>query len=159
MKIQILVVGKVKESFFRQGIEEYKKRLSSYVKLDIQSVKEEKAPQSLSRAEEEQVKEKEGKALLRRVDEKDEVILLDIQGEHMDSMKFSKILKNYGITGTKNLIFIIGGSLGVSNEVRNRANRRISFSKMTFPHQLMQIILLEQIYRGYRIMENHPYHK
>lgn len=153
------MVGKVKESYFRQGIEEYKKRLSSYVKCEIFSVKEEKAPQTLSLAEEEQVKEKEGKALLRQVNEKDEVVLLDIQGESMDSVKFSKILKNYGIQGTKNVIFIIGGSLGVSEEVRKRANRRISFSKMTFPHQMMQVILLEQIYRGYRIMENHPYHK
>ena len=152
-------MGKVREPFIQQGIKEYLKRLSSYVKLEMVQVKEEKAPQSLSPAEEEQVKTKEGLELLRRIGEDDEVVLLDLQGKEMDSVKFSKLLEKHSLQGTKHLIFIIGGSLGVSDEVRKRANLRVSFSKLTFPHQLMQVILLEQIYRGYRIMENHPYHK
>lgn len=159
MKLKILTVGKIKEKFYRQAVAEYEKRLTSYVKTEILSVKEEKAPQSLSPAEEEQVRVKEGRALLGKVRDTDEVILLDIKGKKTDSIGFSKLLENYELTGTKTVVFIIGGSLGVSEEVRRRANRRLSFSDMTFPHELMQVILLEQIYRGYRIMRHHPYHK
>lgn len=159
MKLKIIAVGKIKEDFYRKAVAEYVKRLGAYEKPQIITVKEEKAPQSLSPAQEEQVKKKEGRALLAKVSPEDTVVLLDISGREMDSLDFSDYLKNAAMEGTGTLAFLIGGSLGTSEEVRRRANLRLSFSPMTFPHQLMQVILLEQIYRGYRIMENHPYHK
>lgn len=159
MKITILTVGKVKEKFYRQAIEEFEKRLSRYCKLEILEVADEKTPDNASEAEEMQIKEKEGQRLLKYIKEDAWVCALAIDGKMLDSVELSEKIEQLGIAGKSHLIFVIGGSLGLADEVLNRADFLLSFSKMTFPHQLMRVILLEQIYRGYRIMMKEPYHK
>lgn len=159
MKITILTVGKLKEKFFREAVAEYCKRLSKYCKLEILEVADEKTPEKASTAEEEQIKEREGARLLKQIPESAYVLALAIDGAQMDSVSFSRKIENLGMTGKSHLIFLIGGSLGLADSVLLRADEKISFSKMTFPHQLMRVILLEQIYRGYRIMKGEPYHK
>lgn len=158
MNIKLICVGKIKESFYRDAISEYVKRLSRYCSLAIVEVEDEKTPDKASDALEEQIKEKEGKRILEKVSDC-HMILLDIGGKKYDSIGFAHQIEDYGIRGKSNLCFVIGGSLGVSKEVRNRADERISFSDMTFPHQLMRVILLEQLYRCYRIIHHEPYHK
>ncbi len=158
-KIAILAVGKIKESFYRQAIEEYKKRLSRYCRLEIVEVADEKAPEGDSAAQKERIKDREGERLLRQIKEDDWVCALAIDGEMMDSCQFSEKLEELAATGKGRFVFVIGGSLGLSGEVLKRADFRLSFSKMTYPHQLMRVILLEQIYRGYKIMKKEPYHK
>lgn len=159
MKITILAVGKIKEKFFRDAIEEYAKRLSRYCKFNVIEVPDEKTPDRASEAEEEQIKEKEAQKLLEKISNDAYVITLEIAGDELDSVSFSKTVEKLGIEGKSHIIFVIGGSLGLHQKVSKRADRKISFSKMTFPHQLMRVILCEQIYRGYRIMNNEPYHK
>ena len=159
MKITILTVGKLKEKFFREAVAEYCKRLSKYCKLEILEVADEKTPEKASTAEEEQIKEREGARLLKQIPESAYVLALAIDDAQMDSVSFSRKIENLGMTGKSHLIFLIGGSLGLADSVLLRADEKISFSKMTFPHQLMRVILLEQIYRGYRIMKGEPYHK
>lgn len=159
MKITVLTVGKLKEKFFTEAVAEYSKRLSKYCKLEILEVADEKTPEKASQAEEEQIKEREGVRLLKYIPGSAYVLALAIEGKEMDSVAFSKKIENLGMEGKSHLIFLIGGSLGLSDIVLQRANEKISFSKMTFPHQLMRVILLEQIYRGYRIMKGEPYHK
>lgn len=159
MKITILTVGKIKEKFYSQAIAEFQKRLSRYCKLEIIEVADEKTPDHASAAEELQIKEKEGRRLLKYVRENAWVCALAIEGEMLDSLELSKKLEQLGIGGISHIIFIIGGSLGLSEEVLNRTDVKLSFSKMTFPHQLMRVILLEQIYRSFRIMQKEPYHK
>lgn len=159
MNITILTVGKVKEKFFRQAIEEYTKRLSRYCKLQLIEVPDEKAPENLSDSEMEMVKQKEGEALLRYVKEGSHVIALEIKGKLLSSEELSNRLQQLAITGNSQVCFIIGGSLGLSKEVLHRTDFKLSFSPMTFPHQLMKVVLLEQIYRGFRIMRGEPYHK
>lgn len=159
MKITILTVGKLKEKFFTEAVAEYCKRLSKYCKLEILEVADEKTPEKASTAEEEQIKEREGARLLKQISEAAYVLALAIDGAQIDSISFSKKIENLGMTGKSHLIFLIGGSLGLADSVLLRADEKISFSKMTFPHQLMRVILLEQIYRGYRIMKGEPYHK
>ena len=159
MKITILTVGKLKEKFFREAVAEYCKRLSKYCKLEILEVADEKTPEKASTAEEEQIKEREGARLLKQIPESAYVLALAIDDAQMDSVSFSIKIENLGMTGKSHLIFLIGGSLGLADSVLLRADEKISFSKMTFPHQLMRVILLEQIYRGYRIMKGEPYHK
>lgn len=159
MKISILCVGRIKEKFYKDAIEEYAKRLSRYCKLEIVEVADEKTPDGASLAEEEQIKRKEGERLLAKLKEDAYVITLEIKGEKQDSVAFSQMLQKAGTAGKSHVQFVIGGSLGLHASVSGRADKKISFSDMTFPHQLMRVILCEQIYRAYRIMNGEPYHK
>lgn len=159
MKITILCVGKVKEKFYREGIEEFIKRLSRYCKLEIIEVADEKTDENASETEIRLVKEKEGEKLLKNIKEDAYVISLCIDGKQLDSESLSEKIEKLGVQGTSHIYFIIGGSLGLADEVVKRSDYKLSFSPMTFPHQLMRLILLEQIYRSYRIMNNEPYHK
>lgn len=159
MNVKILCVGKIKEKFYRDAILEYSKRLSKYCNLQIIEVSYEKTSETASTNEMEIVKNKEGERLLKHLKERDFVIALAIQGTQQDSVAFSKYIENLGLTGNSSVAFVIGGSLGLSNDLLARSDAQISFSKMTFPHQLMRVILLEQIYRAMRIMNNEPYHK
>ncbi|TDT63256.1 23S rRNA (pseudouridine(1915)-N(3))-methyltransferase RlmH [Fonticella tunisiensis] len=159
MNITIISVGKLKEKYLREGIEEYKKRLTRYCSIDIIEVPDEKAPENLSEREEEQIKEKEGQGILKHIRESAYVIALDIKGKMLSSEELSGLLGELALSGNSSIAFVIGGSLGLSKEVLNRANYKLSFSKMTFPHQLMRLILLEQVYRGFKILKGEPYHK
>lgn len=159
MKIRILCVGKIKEKFMREALGEYSKRLSRYIKLEIIEVVDEKTPDSASEKEENQIRDKEAERLLKQIRQEDYVIALAIDGKMYDSVAFSRKLDRFGMLGRGSVVFVIGGSLGLGEQVLERADESISFSKMTFPHQLMRVILLEQIYRGYRIMNHEPYHK
>lgn len=159
MKITILCVGKVKEKFYRDAIDEFTKRLSRYCKLEIVEVADEKTNEYASENEIRLVKEKEGERIIKNIKDDAYVITLCIDGKQLNSEELSERIERLGIQGTSHISFIIGGSLGLSNEVIKRADFKLSFSKMTFPHQLMRVILLEQIYRAYRIMNNEPYHK
>lgn len=158
-KISILCVGKIKEKYLRDGIAEYTKRLSRYCKLDVIEVADEKTPDGASETVENQIKNLEGEKLLKHIKDDDYVIALAIVGKMLDSVELSKQMESLGIRGIRHIVFVIGGSLGLSDAVLKRADYKLSFSKMTFPHQLMRMILLEQIYRGYRIMKGEPYHK
>jgi 23S rRNA (pseudouridine1915-N3)-methyltransferase len=159
MEIHILTVGKIKEKYLSDGIAEYAKRLSRYCKLRFTQVADEKTPDKASEALNRQIKETEGERILKNIREQDYVIALAIDGKMPDSVELARKLERLGIEGKSSLVFVIGGSLGLSDAVLARANEKLSFSKMTFPHQLMQMILLEQIYRSYRIIHNEPYHK
>jgi 23S rRNA (pseudouridine1915-N3)-methyltransferase len=159
MRITVICVGKIKEKYFTLGIEEYKKRLSRYCKLDIIEVPDEKTPDNASAAEEILIKKKEGERILKNVKDGAYVIALAIEGKMLTSEELSEKIESLGINGDSNVVFIIGGSLGLDDEVLKRAEYKLSFSKMTFPHQMMRMILLEQVYRGYRIMKGEPYHK
>ena len=159
MNVKILCVGKIKEKFFKDAISEYSKRLSKYCTLEIIEVVDEKTSENASDVEIALVKDKEGERILKAIKDKDFVIALAILGKQMDSVAFSKYIENLTITGHSSIVFVIGGSLGLSDSVLSRSDFKISFSEMTFPHQLMRVILLEQIYRGMRIINNEPYHK
>ncbi|MGN0298449.1 MAG: 23S rRNA (pseudouridine(1915)-N(3))-methyltransferase RlmH [Lachnospiraceae bacterium] len=159
MKISIICPGKIKEKYWNMAIDEYSKRLSRYCKLEIIEVADEKTPDGASQMVEESIKEKEGQRILAKIPEGAYVIALAIEGNKLDSVKLSKKIEALGIGGVSHIVFIIGGSLGLSTAVMSRADYALSFSAMTFPHQMMRVILLEQIYRSYRIMQNEPYHK
>ncbi len=159
MKITILCVGKIKEKFYTDAINEYLKRLSRYAKVSVIEVADEKTPDSAGETEEIQIKDKEGERLLTKITPDMYVYALEIRGNQRDSVSFAKELNNLMVQGKSHICFIIGGSLGLSKNVTARANELISFSKMTFPHQLMRVILTEQIYRCFRIINNEPYHK
>lgn len=159
MRITIACVGKVKEKFYRDAIQEYAKRLSRYVKLDIQEVADEKTPENASLALEKEIKEKEGNRLLKKIPDNAYVIALAIEGQALSSTDLAGKIEKLGLSGNSHIVFAIGGSLGLSPQVLGRADEKLSFSKMTFPHQLMRVILLEQIYRSYRIINGEPYHK
>lgn len=159
MKITIVCVGKIKEKFYQDAIREYEKRLSRYASLSIVEVKDEKTKEQASALEEKQVKDTEGVRILKNIREDGYVIALAIEGKPLDSVELSEKIAALGLRGTSHIYFVIGGSLGLSEAVLKRADFKISFSRMTFPHQLMRVILLEQIYRSYRIMNHEPYHK
>ena len=159
MNIKIITVGKLKEKYLKQGIAEYVKRLGSYCKLEIIEVNDEKVPENLSEKEMEQVKDKEGERILAKISETSYVFALAINGKQYDSVEFSKDIEQLGIRGKSDLVFIIGGSIGLSDSVLKRANEQISFGKLTFPHQLMRLVLVEQVYRAFRISKGHAYHK
>ncbi|PXV95750.1 23S rRNA (pseudouridine1915-N3)-methyltransferase [Lachnotalea glycerini] len=159
MKITLLTVGKMKEKYFKGAIEEYSKRLSRYCKLEIIEVADEKTPDHASMAEEESIKKRESQRLLKYITEQSYVIALAINGDMLDSIELSQKIEKLGVCGVSQIMFVIGGSLGLEEEILKRADCQLSFSKMTFPHQLMRVILLEQIYRAYRIAKNEPYHK
>ncbi len=159
MNIYVLCVGKIKEKFYREAVCEYSKRLSKFCKLSIIEVDDEENSQNASVATENAVKDKEGDRILKKIPSNSYVFTLEIDGKKTDSVGFSKKINDLCIKGQSNLCFIIGGSLGLSDNVKNIANEKISFSDMTFPHQLMRVILLEQIYRSFKIINNEPYHK
>lgn len=159
MKIYILCVGKIKEKFYREALDEYEKRLSRYCKLEIVEVSDEKTPDNASQALEEQIKKKEAEKILMRLKDDAYVITLEIKGDKMDSVDFSRLVQKASVEGRGNIAFIIGGSLGLHESISKVADCKVSFSDMTFPHQLMRVILCEQIYRAYRILNGEPYHK
>lgn len=159
MSVMILAVGKIKEKFYKDALNEYVKRLSRYCKMEIVEVPDEKTVENASEIAEDKIREKEAVRILKCIREDAYVIALAIQGKKYDSVQFSKRIENLEIQGKSNIVFLIGGSLGLHHILLNRADEQISFSDMTFPHQLMRVILLEQIYRAYRIRNHEPYHK
>lgn len=159
MNISIITVGKLKEKYLKLGIEEYTKRLSAYAKIDIVELADEKAPENLSETDMLIVKQKEGERILAKISPDTHVIALAIEGSMKTSEQLAENLDRLATYGKSKIAFVIGGSLGLSEDVMKRANETLSFSKMTFPHQLMRLILVEQIYRAFRINRNEPYHK
>ena len=159
MKITLITVGKIKEKYLRDAIAEYSKRLSRYCKLEIIEVADEQTPDHASDVMENTIRDKEAERIMKYVKEDAYVITLEINGKLISSEELSAKINQLGIQGTSHIIFIIGGSIGLGKEVLARSDYALSFSKMTFPHQLMRVILLEQIYRSYRIINGEPYHK
>ncbi len=159
MNITIIAVGKVREKYLKSGIEEYRKRLGRYCRLRIAEVPDVQAPEDLSPAQMEEVRRKEGENILKNIKGNTHIIALDIKGRRMSSEEMATYMDRLGVTGSSNITFIIGGSNGLSEDVLQRADMQLSFSEMTFPHQLMRLILLEQIYRWFRINRGEPYHK
>lgn len=159
MKITLITVGKIKEKFWEQAIAEYSKRLSRYCKLEIIQTVDEKTPDKAGQVMEQQIKDKEGERILSHIKDGAYVIALAIDGKTFSSEELAAQIENLAVSGQSHIQFIIGGSLGLSDSVQKRADLKLSFSRMTFPHQLMRVILLEQIYRSYRIISGEPYHK
>lgn len=159
MKITLITVGKIKEKYLKDAIAEYSKRLSRYCKLEIVEVADEKIPDNASDTVEDAIRDKEGERILKYIKEDAYVITLEIAGKMLTSEEMAEKIDKLGVQGTSHIIFIIGGSIGLGREILKRSDYALSFSKMTFPHQLMRVILLEQIYRSYRIMNHEPYHK
>lgn len=159
MKITIVSVGKIKENYLKDAIAEYCKRLGKYCKLEILEVPDEKTPEQASETAEEQIRTKEGERIRKHLKEDAYVIALAIEGKMLSSEELAEKIDLLGVRGTSHIIFVIGGSIGLGQSVMQRADYALSFSKMTFPHQLMRVILLEQIYRSYRIIQKEPYHK
>ncbi len=159
MKYTILCVGKIKEKFYTQAVEEYVKRLSRYGKTEIIEVADERTPDQASETVNRMIKDKEGERILAQIKDDSYVIALAIEGTMLDSEGLAEKMEKLAVSGTSHIVFVIGGSLGLSEKVMKRADYHLSFSRMTFPHQLMRVILLEQIYRGCRIIHHEPYHK
>ena len=159
MKITIVCVGKIKEKFYVDAIAEYSKRLGRYCSLSVVEVKDEKTKEQATDTEIAMIKEREGERILKNIREDGYVIALAIDGKLLDSVELSQKIEKLGLGGTSHIYFGIGGSLGLSDSVLRKADYQLSFSRMTFPHQLMRVVLLEQIYRSYRIMNHEPYHK
>ena len=159
MKITLITVGKIKEKYLKDAIAEYSKRLSKYCKLDIIEVSDEKTPDQASETVEEGIRSKEGEKILRYIKDDMYVITLEIAGKMLTSEELAERIEKLGIQGKSSIACVIGGSIGLGKEVLKRSDYALSFSKMTFPHQLMRVILLEQVYRSYRIMNGEPYHK
>ena len=159
MKITILAVGKLKEKYWKQAIAEYEKRLGAYSKIEMIEVPDEKAPENMSDKEIEQVKEKEGQRILAKIKPQATVITLEIQGKMLSSEGLAKELQQRMTQGQSDFVFVIGGSNGLHQNVLNRSNYALSFSKMTFPHQMMRVVLIEQVYRAFKIMRGEAYHK
>ena len=159
MKITLITVGKIKEKYLKDAIAEYSKRLSRYCKLEIVEVADEKTPDNASDTVEDAIRDKEGERILKYIKEDAYVTTLEIAGKMLTSEEMAEKIEKLGVQGTSHIIFIIGGSIGLGREILKRSDYALSFSKMTFPHQLMRVILLEQIYRSYRIMNHEPYHK
>ena len=159
MEIKIIVVGKLKEKYLKDGIAEYLKRLTSYANLKIIEIKDEAASQTLSDAEIEQIKVVEGKRIIEKLPNRARVIALDLKGKQLTSEDFAEEINETMTYGTSQIAYIIGGSHGLSQEVLQKTDLKISFGKMTYPHQLMRLILVEQIYRAFKIIRNEPYHK
>lgn len=159
MNIKVITVGKIKEKYIKLGIDEFAKRLSKYCNLEQVEVSDEKAPETLSDKEMQMIKDKEGEKILAHVKENTYLIALAIEGKMISSEELATKMQDLAISGKSHITFVIGGSLGLSDRVMKRADYKLSFSKMTFPHQLMKVILLEQVYRGFRIITGAPYHK
>jgi 23S rRNA (pseudouridine1915-N3)-methyltransferase len=159
MNITVLCVGKIKEAYYREALAEYVKRLSKYCRLNVIEVADEQTPDKTSDTEVAAILKKEEERILSKIPANSHVISLAIEGKSLDSVAFSSLIDDLGISGKSNICFIIGGSLGLSDNVKSRSDMLLSFSKMTYPHQLMRVILTEQIYRAYRIIKGEPYHK
>ena len=159
MKISIVCVGRLKEKYWTAAVDEYSKRLGKYIKLDITELPDEKAPESMSVAQERQVKEKEGERILKAIKDDAFVVTPEIEGKQLTSVELAGFISEKMTRGVSHIAFVIGGSLGLSDEVIKKSDYHLSFSKMTFPHQLMRVVLLEQIYRACRINAGEPYHK
>lgn len=159
MNIKIIAVGKLKEKYLKDAVNEYMKRLGAYAKVDIIEIADEKEPDNASDKDIEIIKNKEGNKILDKIKDREYVILLDVDGKQISSEDLAGKLAELSLSGDSNLVFVIGGSNGVSEEVRKKADFKLSFSKMTFPHQLMRVILLEQVYRGFKINRGEAYHK
>ena len=159
MKITMLAVGKIKEKYFTGAVEEYAKRLSRFCRLELVEVPDEKTPDGAGRAQELQIRIKEGERILQKLPGSSFVVALAIDGRMLDSVELSRQMERWNVNGISHITFVIGGSLGLSPQVLERADMKLSFSKMTFPHQLMRVILLEQVYRSYMIRSGAPYHK
>ena len=155
----MIAVGKIKEKYLKDAITEYGKRLSRYCKLEVIEVADEKTPEQASEAVEESIRAKEGERLLKHIRDDMYVITLEIGGKMLTSEEFAEKIETLGVQGKSSIAFVIGGSIGLGKEVLRQSDFALSFSKMTFPHQLMRVVLLEQVYRGYRIMRGEPYHK
>ncbi len=159
MRISLICVGKLKEKYLQLGVEEYVKRLGRYCSLDIIELPDEKTPEHAGEALEELIKKKEGDRILKAIKGDSYCIALAIEGKQLSSVELAEKLHFLGVTGKSHISFVIGGSLGLSPEVLERAEEKLSFSRLTFPHQLMRMIFLEQLYRSYRIIHKQPYHK
>ena len=159
MKIKIVTVGKLKEKYLKDGIAEYSKRLSRFANLEMIELADEKTPDRASDSENQKILELEGTRILSKIGDRDFVIVLAIEGKTLSSEEFSKQLEQAPINGFSTLTFVIGGSLGLSPQVKKRANLSISFGRLTLPHQLMRLVLIEQIYRAFTIQQGSPYHK
>ena len=160
MLIKLVTVGKIKEKFYKDALAEYEKRMKSYNKVEIVEVTDEKAPETLSSKEIDQVKTAEGERILAKIKDDSFVVTLEIKGKPLDSIQFARLIQDEMLDGFgRDLVFVIGGSSGLGENVLKRSNYKLSFGKMTYPHQLMRVILMEQIYRAYRIINKEPYHK
>ncbi|XCP83673.1 23S rRNA (pseudouridine(1915)-N(3))-methyltransferase RlmH [Roseburia hominis] len=159
MKITVVTVGKIKEKYLRDAISEYSKRLSKYCKLEMIEVSDEKTPEGASETVEDSIRDKEAGRILKYLKDDAYIITLEIGGKMLSSEGFADKIDKLGVQGVSHIMFVIGGSIGLGRAVLAKSDYALSFSKMTFPHQLMRVILLEQIYRGYRIMTGAPYHK
>ena len=159
MKINVICIGRLKERYWQEAVAEYSKRLSKYCDLEITELKEARLPDKASEAQEAAVKEEEGRNILKHIKEGSYVITLEIKGRSLTSENLADRLESLQVEGKSHITLIIGGSLGLSEDVSRRADFKLSFSAMTFPHQMMRMVLLEQVYRGYRIMKGEPYHK
>ena len=159
MKIKLVTIGKLKEKYLKEGIAEYSKRLSRFTKVEIIELADEKTPDKASQLENQQILAKEGERVLSKITDREFVIALAIEGQQFPSEKFSLLIEDASIKGFSNITFIIGGSLGLSSQVKERANLLMSFGKVTLPHQLMRLVLIEQIYRAFMIQQGSPYHK
>lgn len=159
MKITVITVGKLKEKFFREAVSEYEKRLGRYCKLEIRETADEKTPDGASETEREQILLKEGERIAKLLPDSAYVVTLEIEGRKFTSESFAAEIERLFVNGAGHLVFVIGGSLGLHNSIKRRADLAVSFSDMTFPHQLMRVVLLEQIYRAFRIINGEPYHK
>lgn len=159
MKVKIIAVGKLKEKYLKDGITEYGKRMSRFAKFEIVELADEKTPDNASAAQNQQIMEKEGERILAKISERDYVIVLAIEGKQLSSEAFSQVIADATLRGYSDIVFVIGGSLGLADKVKKRANLRLSFGLLTLPHQLMRLVLSEQIYRAFMIQQGSPYHK
>ena len=159
MKVKIIAVGKIKEKYLKDGIAEYGKRMSRFAKFEIVELADEKTPDNASAAQNQQIMEKEGERILAKISERDYVIVLAIEGKQLSSEAFSQVIADATLRGYSDIVFVIGGSLGLADKVKKRANLRLSFGLLTLPHQLMRLVLSEQIYRAFMIQQGSPYHK
>ena len=159
MKIKLVTVGKLKEKYLKDGIAEYMKRLNRFCKVEMIELADEKTPDKASDLENQQILEKEGNKVLAKINEREFVIVLAIEGKQFPSEKFSQLMMDATVRGFSDITFVIGGSLGLSPTVKKRANLLMSFGKLTLPHQLMRLFLIEQIYRAFMIQQGSPYHK
>lgn len=159
MKVKLITVGKLKEKYLKDGIQEYSKRLSRFTKLEVIELADEKIPDKASALENQAILQKEGKRILEKVGERDFVVVLAIEGKQFPSEEFAQVLSDATVRGYSDLTFIIGGSLGLDPQVKKRAHLLMSFGRLTLPHQLMRLVLIEQIYRAFMIQQGSPYHK
>ncbi|MBJ7541749.1 MULTISPECIES: 23S rRNA (pseudouridine(1915)-N(3))-methyltransferase RlmH [Streptococcus] len=159
MKVKIIAVGKLKEKYLKDGIAEYGKRMSRFAKFEIVELPDEKTPDNASDAQNHQIMEKEGDRILAKISDRDYVIVLAIEGKQLPSEEFSKVIADATLRGYSDIVFVIGGSLGLADKVKKRANLKLSFGLLTLPHQLMRLVLAEQIYRAFMIQQGSPYHK